>query len=530
MRDFSFPEYLGEGGILAYAGGVKNRFFQYCFVSLKTGSDRLFVFGMVALALLGMIYAAISVRKSSVFSVDATALFREREAWRNAPYVETPMPKTPFPMPTVSKPILPDRKCRITDFGAVPGGEASNTESFRKAIASCAKAGGGRVVVPKGLWLTGPIHLESRIGLFLEKDSRVFFSGDFSEYANPVFSRFEGIEFYNYSPFIYANGAEDISVSGEGTLDGNGGVWKGWIDVQGMSLVKLEKMGDRNVPVRDRDFVKEGGRIQPSFLQFVECRRVLIEGVKIVNSPKWTIHPIYSSDITVRDIEVYTSIRNTDGIVLDSSRNAVIQDSLFRAGDDAVVVKSGKDRDGLRVAKPSENIVIHDILVEDGHGGVAFGSEMSGGIRNVFAYNVHVVRADFGIRFKTMRGRGGVVENIFFENMNVDRAVFGAIQMDMVYGTPFRADGPVPRFRNISFKNVLVKQTKSPYFLNGLPESPIANLSFENVRVSAIRDGKVANVVGESYRDIVVTKLPGQEKKNEDKDEETKEGSMESER
>jgi polygalacturonase len=485
--------------------GMKSCFQKVC-AGLRRGSDRFLALGMLALGGVGMIYATVGIFASGGVSVDTEALAAEREMKREAPYRATPLRAAPFAMPEIAEPIFPDRECVITNFGAVPGGKISNTESFKKAIESCASSGGGRVTVPKGLWLSGAIHLKSNIDFHLEKGARVIFSNDVKEYLPAVFSRFEGIELSNYSPFVYARDCTNIAITGEGELDGNGKMWQDWNAIQEPSLQKLEKMADEGAPVSKRNFAVPEDALQPSFIQFVGCRGILIEGVKILASPSWTIHPVYSENIIVRDVEVYTDARNTDGIAIDSSRNVIVQDSLFRAGDDAIVIKSGKDRDGLRVGKPSENIVIHDCAVEDGHGGIALGSEMSGGIRNVFAYDMDIVRSDFALRMKSMRGRGGAIENIFFEDIEVEKSVFDAIQIDMRYGTPLRKDDTSrsPVFRDISFKNITVEWAKSPYFLQGLPESPIRNLTFENVKVSSIRNGKAIDVEGESYKNVTV--------------------------
>lgn len=478
----------------------------------KWGSDQFLILGIVGIALAGMGYAALLVRESPDFSVRAAALAEERRVSREKPYIRTLLREAPFSMPLVPEPVFPDRECSIVDFGAVPGGRVSNTESFRKAIESCAEAGGGRVVVPKGLWKTGAIHLKSNINLHLEKGSRVIFSNDVREYLPAVFSRFEGIELYNYSSFIYAKDADNIAITGEGDLDGNGKMWQDWNAVQEPSLQKLVRLADEGVPVSQRNFAVPEDALQPSFIHLVGCRTILIEGVKILASPSWTIHPVYSENITVRDVEVWTDARNTDGIVIDSSRNAVVRDSFFHAGDDAIVVKSGKDRDGLRIAKPSENILIQHCRIEGGHGGVTIGSEMSGGVRNMFVADMDIVRSDFALRMKSMRGRGGIVEDIFFDDIRVTKSVFEAIQIDMQYGTPLRKDDTSrsPIFRDISFKNVSVEWAKAPYILEGLPESPIRNLSFENVEISSVRNGKATNVEGEAYKNIQV-KILGKE-------------------
>lgn len=413
----------------------------------------------------------------------------------------TPLRKTPFPMPIIPELSFPDRECQLTEYGGIGDGETLNTESFRRAIADCAEKGGGHVVVPPGEWLTGAIHLEDFIDLRVEEGARIIFTDTLSEYLPAVFTRFEGTELYNYSPFIYANGRKNIAITGKGEIDGNAKMWNGWNKIQDSSIVELLQRARNGVPVIDRNFADPEHALQPSFVQFVRCDGILVEGVKITDSPSWTIHPIYSSNIVIRNIEVYTRAMNTDGVAVDSSRNVIIQDSIFHAGDDAVVIKSGRDRDGLRVGIPSENIVVHDIVVEEGHSGIAFGSEMSGGIRNVLAYNVNILNADYGFRFKSMRGRGGVVEDIFIRDSRAKSITYDAIQMDMNYGTPpddYDRD-QLPIFRSIELSNISVERSRTALYLVGLKESPLQNISFHNVSINAKKEGKIENVSKTSF-------------------------------
>ena len=427
----------------------------------------------------------------------------------------------PFMMPEIPEVSFPDRVCPITDYGAIGDGQFMNTKNFAEAIADCAKKGGGKVVVPAGNWLTGPIHLQSNIDLDLQEGSKILFSDKFSDYLPVVFSRFEGTELYNYSPFIYAKNCQNVAITGSGELDGQGKAWLKWNDIQAnsvaelyganvipeeLSIEKLYNMARRGIPVEKRIFGNEQDALQPSFIQFVNCNKILLEGIKIINSPSWTIHLLYSSNMIVRNIEIDTDGRNTDGIVLDSSKNVIIENSTLGAGDDAVVLKSGKDRDGWRIGKPTENIIIHDLKIAKGHSGIALGSEMSGGIKNVLAYNINIQSSDYGIRFKAMRGRGGIVEKIWIKNIFIQRAKSDAIQMDMNYGTPLPdyAKNRPPVFRDININDLECHRAKNVATLTGLSESPLENVTLQNINISS-KNGIVSeNLKNEKFENVVV--------------------------
>jgi len=416
--------------------------------------------------------------------------------------------KIPFAMPQIPEVSIPDRACVITDYGAVGDGKFANTKSFEAAITDCAQKGGGKVTVPPGIWLTGPIHLQSNIELHLENGAKILFSKNFSDYRPSVFTRFEGTELYNYSPLVYAKDCQNIALTGSGELDGQGDTWIKWNNLQQKitSAAKLYAMAENDVPVEERIFGKEENPLQPSFIQFINCDKVLVDGIKITNSPSWTIHPIYSSNIIVRNVNIENGERNTDGVAIDSSRNVLVENSILHTGDDAIVIKSGKDKDGRRVGRPSENVIIHDIKIEKSHGGIALGSEMSGDIRNVFAYNIDIGYADYGIRLKSMRGRGGVVEKIWLQNINLNRAVYDAIQMDMNYGTPplgYDKTRP-PVFRNISIKDMTVRRAKNAAFFNGLPESPLENITLENIKISATNGITFQNLKSRLFKNVEV--------------------------
>jgi polygalacturonase len=431
--------------------------------------------------------------------------------------VEKKSVEIPFDMPAIPNINFPDRICTLTDYAAIGDGKFLNTENFQSAITDCAKQGGGTVIVPPGIWLTGPIRLESNINLHLEEGARILFSDTFSDYLPPVLTRFEGMELYNYAPFISAKDCSNIAITGKGELDGQGDAWLTWNDImqnsnsdvslKKVATNKLYEMSIRNIPVEKRVFGTEKDAIQPAFIEFLNCRDILVEEIEILNSPGWTLHPIYSENIIIRNIYINTSKRNTDGVVIDSSRNVIVENSSLNTGDDSVVIKSGKDHDGWRINKPSENIIIHDIVIEDGNSGIAIGSEMSGDVRNVFIYNVDIQVADFGIRFKSMRGRGGVVENVWIDNVFMRRMNFGAIELDTKYGTPIVGydESKLPVFRNIEIKNVECRRTKDAIRLSGLSESPLRNITLENISILSSRGVTIENIEEKHLKNVSVT-------------------------
>lgn len=413
----------------------------------------------------------------------------------------------PFPTPVLSSPTFPGRVCDIKNYGALSGGKILNTQAFQKAIADCAKKGGGKVEVPSGTWLTGAIHLKSNVDLDLAKGATIKFSTHREDYLPVVFSRFEGIELYNYSPFIYANGQENIAVTGQGELDGQGNVW--WNRVssrQKASIVKLNLMAKNNLPVSQRVFGPNGA-LQPAFLEFIHCRNVVLAGITIINSPRWTIHPVYSENVKIKNVNVNTSREvNADGIDIDSSRNVLVENSKFNTGDDAIVVKSGADQDGQRVKKPSQDIVIRNCEVDGGHGAFAIGSEMSGGVKNVFVDNLTVRYADYGLRFKSVVGRGGTVENVWTKNINVSRAGAAAIQFNLSYRPPDPGANlnTLPIFKNINIENFYCRHAKTAVELLGLPKSPLENITLKNAVIYARRGLEEKNVTGKNFQNVKI--------------------------
>jgi polygalacturonase len=314
------------------------------------------------------------------------------------------------------------------------------------------------------------------------------FSTRFADYLPVVFTRWEGVACYNYAPLIYARDCENLAVTGEGVLDGQGDAWWHWKKLQQAAAKTLYDAEFEGVPVEKRVFGTEEAALRPQFLQMVHCRNVLVEGVTFVNGPMWTVHPVYCENVLVRRITVNSEGPNTDGLNPDSCRNVVVDGCSFHTGDDCIAINSGMNEDGWRVARPCENIVIRDCTMSAGHGAVAIGSGMSAGVRNVYVHDCRVTGGDQGIRLKSMRGRGGFVDSVRFEKIQMASLRQEAIVLNMFYGASTaasRSDAP-PAFRNIHIRNVTCERAGVAVAIRGLPEQPIARVVLEDLRLSAI--------------------------------------------
>lgn len=405
---------------------------------------------------------------------------------------------------------FPKRDFNITKHGAVGDGIKDCSEAIQKAIAACNRTGGGRVIVPAGNFLTGPIHLKSKVNLHLLAGATLRFITEPSRYLPAVYTRWEGVEGMNYSPFIYAFEQKDIAVTGAGTLDGQANVenWWWWngSPVYGGSREKpnqmaargrLFKMGDMDVPVKDR-IIGEGGYLRPNFVQFYRCQNVLIEGVTVKNSPMWQIHPVLCTNVTVRGVSMISHGPNNDGCNPESSRDVLIENCFFDTGDDCIAIKSGRNRDGRRVGVPSENIIIRNCRMKNGHGGVTIGSEASGGVRNVFAENCQMdsPELDRALRLKTNSVRGGFIENVFMRNVTVGQVADAVLSINLLYEEGDAGAFP-PAIRNIEMINVTSKKSKYALYLKGYKQTPLCDIrlsqcSFENVAQADV----VENVEG----------------------------------
>jgi polygalacturonase len=416
----------------------------------------------------------------------------------------------PFPVPAFERPHIPERVFDVREYGAVSDGRTKSTLAFERAIEAASRAHGGRVLVPSGRYLTGPIHLESNVELHLADGAELLFSQDFKDYLPPVLTRWEGLEVMNYSPLIYARDCTNVAITGRGKLDGQGAAWWPWKKSQGDAAKRLYEMATSGVPTGQRVFGVEGG-LRPSFVQTLGCRNVLVEGVTIVNGPMWTIHPVYSENVIVRDVRVITEGPNNDGVNPDSSRNVLIEDSFFSTGDDCVVIKSGLNEDGWRVGKPSENIVVRRLRGERGHGGVVIGSEMSGGVRNVWVTDSEFKGTDRGLRIKSMRGRGGVIENVYYENVRHEDLRLMVVEITTFYASSTlkpQTDSP-PSIRSVHVRNVSARGARQAMELVGLPELKLADVSFENVTISSEQGVRAVDVDGVRFSGVTITPSRG---------------------
>jgi unsaturated rhamnogalacturonyl hydrolase len=385
--------------------------------------------------------------------------------------------QVPAILQRIVAPTFPERNFLITDFGAINDGTTDCTAAIAKAIAACAESGGGHVVIPSGEFLTGAIHLQSNVDLHLAATNSVLkFNTDPQAYLPVVFTRFEGTELYNYSPLIYALGQKNIAITGAGTLDGQADEsnWLAW--KKSAARARLVKMANDNVPVAQRQF-GAGDQLRPGFIEFNRCRNILIADVKIRRSPMWEIHPLLCTNVTVRDIDIFSHGANNDGCDPESSRDVLIEKCVFDTGDDCIAIKSGRNADGRRVNVPVENIIIRDCTMRDGHAGTAIGSEISGSCRNVFVENCEMSSPNLvcALRLKSNAVRGGVLENIFMRHVNVGVVKDSVLQIDFLYEEGAKGDFK-PVARNVVMENITVTQTPRVLNVRGFPGAKISDV------------------------------------------------------
>jgi len=401
----------------------------------------------------------------------------------------------------IKAPEFPARDFPIRDFGARAGADVS--AALAAAIAACNKAGGGRVVVPAGEWLTGAVHLKSGVNLQVSEGATLKFIFDPSKYP-VVFTRWEGVECMNYSALIYAFDQENVAVTGKGTLDG-GADWDTWwswnkkgegASRQKAARDRLNEMGEAGVPVEQRIF-GEGGFLRPNFIQFYRCRNVLVEGVTLVRSPMWELHPVLSDNITVRGVKIHSHGPNNDGCDPESSRNILMEDCVFDTGDDCIAIKSGRNNDGRRVGVPSENIVVRNSEMRDGHGGVVLGSECSGGIRNVFVENCRMDSPDLdrALRLKSNARRGGVLENVFIRKVAIGRVSEAVLTVDLLYEEGAKGDHP-PVVRNIQLQDVTSSASPRVMWIAGFEGATVTGVKFTNCTFRGVTDTDVVQAAG----------------------------------
>lgn len=440
----------------------------------------------------------------------------------------------PFKINTIEQASFPDLKVNIKDFGAISDGKTLCTKAFADAIQYVAKQGGGHVIVPAGIWLTGPIELLDNIDLHTEQGAFVYFTDDHTQY--PIIeTSFEGLNTKRCTSPIYAKGKSNIGITGFGIFDANGDTWRpvkkskltenqwkklisggGIVDgTNWYPSVGSKKGHDAcssfNVPdgiETDEEWESIRDWLRPVLLSIQQCDRILLEGVTFRNSPSWCLHPLMCRNITLNGVSVtnpwYSA--NGDALDLESCNGALILNCMFDAGDDAICIKSGKNEEGRKRGIPCQNVIARGTTVYHGHGGFVVGSEMSGGVKNIFVEGCTFIGTDVGLRFKSTRGRGGIVENIYCENINMARIANDAILFDLYYGgkdpsiktgdfstvePTYKADETTPCFRNIYIKNIACNGAGRAMYFNGLPEMRINNVTLDDITITGANIGAI---------------------------------------
>jgi len=415
----------------------------------------------------------------------------------------------------IRPPVFPSREYDITTFGAVGDNATDNTAAFHDAIAACTRAGGGHVVVPSGQFVTGAIELKSHVDLRVSANATIRFSRDTTRYPL-VFTRWEGQELMNFSPFIYAFEQENVGISGSGTIDGNCDCqhwwpWKGrtncgWKtgDVnQDADRNALMDMVERGVPVAERRF-GQGHYLRPMFIQPYRCTNVLIEGVRLLNSPMWQVHPVLCRNVTVKDLVVKADGPNTDGCDPESCTDVLITNCEFDTGDDCIAIKAGRNADGRRVKVPTENVLIEKCRMKDGHGGITIGSEASAGVRNVFASDCHLdsPRLDIAVRIKNNAVRGSTIENIYARNLTVGQVAQAALAIDFYYEEADKGRF-TPVVRNVMLENIRMTKAEYALYLRGFRNAPIRNVSVVDCDFGAVeKPNRLEYVEGLEMRNV----------------------------
>jgi len=457
----------------------------------------------------------------------------------------------PFKMAQLKVPSFPNKDFNIKKYGAVGDGITLNTNSFEKAIAECSKNGGGRVVVPAGIWLTGPIYFKSNVNLYLEKGAHIQFTKNFNDYPL-IESNWEGINQYRCTSPLMGRKLKNIAITGEGIIDGAGEIWRPvkkskMTDNEWKALLKsggvVDSKGDTWWPSKEAleasvkvPAMRERGEVltidktqiykvyfRPVLLSFAECENVWLDGVTFQNSPAWNLHPLMCNNVIVSNVTVRNPwySQNGDGIDIESCRNVLLVNSKFDVGDDGICIKSGKDEEGRKRGIPTENLIVSDCVVYHGHGGFTVGSEMSGGVKNVKVDNCNFIGTDVGLRFKSTRGRGGIVENIWISNIYMKDIPAEALSFNLFYGGVAATDEkpadekakdakemPVnegtPSFRNIYLENIVCDGARDAVVIQGLPEMPVKNIEIKRMTVTAGRGVSLYDAEGIKLKDVKI--------------------------
>lgn len=410
--------------------------------------------------------------------------------------------KAPFEVVTIKVPDFSKcTKLSISDFGAVQGDKEKTSTAIAAAVDKAHELGGGIVIIPEGEWLTKQIHLKSNVNLHLNKGAVLLFSEDPTDYLPPVPTTWEGMECYNYSPLIYAYECKNIAISGEGEIKAKMDIWEKWFarpKAHMESLKRLYNLAWNRSPVEERQMVNDTAHLRPQFIQFNRSENILLEGITITNSPFWTIHPYLSKNVVIRNVKVYAHGHNNDGVDPEMSQNVLIENCIFDQGDDAIAIKSGRNPEGWRLKTPSKNIVIRNCTVKNGHQLVAIGSELSGGIENVFVNSCTVVdgaKLNHLLFIKTNERMGGYVRNIYASNIKagkIDLGILG-IETDVLYQwrnlvpTYERRLTPI---KDIFLDNIAASDVQFVSRILGQKELPVENISLKSITVNTVQEQK----------------------------------------
>jgi len=407
-------------------------------------------------------------------------------------------------MKNISAPVFAEQTFNILDFGAKNDTTYNSLPAIIKAINECNLQGGGKVLIPAGTYLVkGPVILKSHVNLHLEEGARLEFSTDPTDYLPMVLTKWEGTECFNYTPFIYSYQCVNVALTGKGEIDGNGAaVFNTWKKKEKPAMDRLRQMGNDSVPVYERVF-GEGWYLRPCMIQFYGCKNVLVEDVKIYDSPFWIIHPVFCNNVIVRNVYIDSNNYNNDGCDPESSTNVLIENVNFNVGDDGIAIKSGRDQDGWRVGQATENVIIRNCHFA--RWAITIGSEMSGGVRNIFIEDCKIDSCRNGIYFKSNLDRGGFFENLYMRNIEADVCLWGMVNFRTDYHG-YRGGNYPTQFRNITIENIKCNRVDSVAIMaNGIPEAKLYNITLRNIEVKqAPKATQMKNVVNLVLDNVVV--------------------------
>jgi polygalacturonase len=415
----------------------------------------------------------------------------ETKAWDELPGI----------LDRIVPPTFKDKQVLVTDLGAKGDSVTENRQAFDKAINDLAGAGGGRIIVPPGQYfIDGPIHLKSNINLHLDEGARIFFSSNPDSYLPAVKVRWEGTVCYNYSPLIYGYQLENVAITGKGTIDGAAREWSiEWRKHQKPDKTRLRQMGNDTVAERQRVFAngyldlegdgKDDGYgdgkqhyLRPTLIELYECEGILIEGLTLRDSPFWTVHPVFSKNVTLRNLQIYGETLNDDGIDPDSSEDVLIEGCKIKTHDDAIAIKAGRDQDAWD--RPgSRNIIVRNNHLLSGVNALCIGSEMSGGVEYFYVYDNYIADGRHALNFKCNLDRGGHVQHVYIRDIEVESCQDAMFMFRMDY-QGYRGNHFPTKFNDFYVSGINCKRVeKTPFSIVGVSDEPISRILLDNITI-----------------------------------------------